>query len=152
MATVRGDLLTPTLQGHVPRDWRGRLPWRLESQVYPAILGGPAAATLVALVNARRLRIDARTVALMAVGGVLLTALGLGAVAAFDSDAMRLLIGAAGLAAYGAFYLVQRAPDRVHSTFSPHDDPEEDYESLLPLGVAAVVVGLVAIAVLGAGA
>jgi hypothetical protein len=140
--TVQGDLLTPTLQAHRPRDWSGRLPWRLESQVYPAILGGPLAATIVAVLNARRLQMPERTVRLMAGGGLAATLLALTVITLLDRGATRLLLGAAGVSLYFAFHQVQRPADRVHATFSPHDDPDDDYAPFLLPGAAAFLVGL----------
>ena len=148
MATAQADLLTPTLSSHRPRDWAGRLPWRVSSQVYPAILGGPISATLAAVINARRLRMPPKAIWTMVAVGLLTTAAAVGASLASDADAVRLLISVAGLAAYGVFYLLQRSPDRVHSTFSPHEDPDEDYESFLAAGIAAIVVGWLALGVL----
>ena len=140
VARANGELLTPTLTEHRPRDWAPRLPWRLESQVYPAILGGPLAATLVAVANARRLRMERRLVVLMTMVGLVAASAGIAAAALIDGDATRLLLGAAGLAAYGVFFTLQRSPDRVHSAFSPHDDPGADYAPFLLPGVAAIVV------------
>jgi hypothetical protein len=140
VAPVHGDLLTPTLAGHRPRDWGSRLPWRVSSQLYVAFLGGPLAVLLVALLNAPRLRLGGRTVALIVAVGVAGTVAGVLAAALVPGDtAPRLVVQLAGVASYGALYLLQRSPDRIHSTFSPHEDPDDDYASLWRPGLAAIV-------------
>jgi hypothetical protein len=142
---VQGDLLTPTLGGHRPRDWRTRLPWRVQSQFYVAFLGGPVAVTLVAALNAVRLRMRRATVALFVGAGLLATGAGFAAAAALSGEtAPRLVLQLAGVLVYGVFYLLQRTPDRVHSMFSPHDDEDRHYASLWGPGLAAVIAGWIA--------
>ena len=147
--TDSGALLTPTLAGHVPRDWGKALPWRLGSQVYVAIIGGPLAVTIIAALNARRLRMSSRQVAAIVVCGVAGLLVALAVVAAIDEgDSGRLVFRIAGVLAYGPMYLLQRAHDRVHSAYSPFDDEDDDYESLWGPGIAAVVGGALLQAVL----
>jgi hypothetical protein len=142
VATVKGDLLTPTLGDHRPRDWTARLPWQLGSQVFVAFLGGPVAVTIIAVLNGLRLRMPPARVALMVAIGVAGTIAGVLAAGLIDAGtAPRLLVQVAGVVTYGPLYLLQRSPDRVHSTFSPHTDPEDDYGSLWGPGLAAVIVG-----------
>jgi hypothetical protein len=145
-------LLTPTFAGHVPRDWSAALPWRLGSQIYVAIIGGPLALTFIAVVNARRLRMPGRLVAVLAVIGVavMLAAFVL-SYAITNDDLARLVRQLSGAAAFGLMYLVQRPYDRVHHFLSPNEDEDDDYQSLLGPGIAAVVAGNVIDAVLFAG-
>ena len=142
MAALEQELLTPTLGGHRARDWSSRLPWRVTSQVYVGLIGGPVAVTAIALLNARRLRvgeISRRAMALIGISGLVAGVLAAALVP--GQTAPRLFLQLAGVLTYGGLYLVQRAPDRVHSTFSPNDDPDDDYASLLGPGLAAVVLG-----------
>jgi hypothetical protein len=141
VATVKGDLLTATLTEHRPRDWKARLPWQLGSQVFVAFFGGPLAVMIIAVLNGLRLRMGRSDLALMATIGVVGTAAGVLAAGLLDGDTPRLLVQVAGVLTYGPLHLLQRSPDRVHSTFSPHEDPAEDYGSLWAPGFAAVVAG-----------
>ena len=142
VATVKGDLLTPTLTEHRPRDWNAHLPWQLGSQVFVAFLGGPLAVTIIAVLNGTRLRMPRSRLLLMAAIGALGTIAGVLAAGLIDAGAApRLLVQIAGVVTYGPLYLLQRSPDRVHGTFSPHPDPEDDYGSLWGPGIAAVVTG-----------
>lgn len=142
VATVQGDLLTPTLGHHRPRDWAGSLPWQLGSQVFVAFLGGPVAVAIIAVVNGRRLRMPRERLALMGAIGVVGTIAGVLAAGLIDAGAApRLLVQVAGVLTYGPLYLLQRSPDRVHSTFSPHPEAEDDYGSLWGPGLAAVLAG-----------
>ena len=142
MAPGNGDLLTPTLAEHRPRDWSSPLPWRLGSQVFVAFLGGPVAVTIIAVLNGGRLRMPGSQLGVMAGIGVAGT---IGAVLAarfIDAGvAPRLLVQIAGVVTYGALFVLQRSPDRVHSTFSPHDDPDDDYDALWGPGLLAVLAG-----------
>jgi hypothetical protein len=118
------------------------LPWRLGSQVYVAFLGGPVALTAVAVLNAARLRMSQGAVALVVALGVLVTAAGVVAATLIDGDTTpRLVVQVAGVLLAGPLYLLQRAPDRVHSTFSPNDDVDDDYASLWVPGTAACIAG-----------
>ena len=142
VATVKGDLLTPTLAEHRPRDWSQQLPWRLNSQVFVGFFGGPVAVTIIAVLNGGRLRMPAARLALMAAIGLAGTIAGVLAAGLIDAAAApRLLVQVAGVVTCGPLYLLQRSPDRVHSTFSPHVDPEDDYDGLWAHGIAAVIVG-----------
>ena len=138
------ELLTPTLAAHRPRSWSpGDLPWRPASQVYVAFLGGPVAVGIIAVLNGARLAMPRAALVRMALVALAGTVAGIaGAVLVpGDSVAPRLLVQLAGVLTFGLLYLAQRSPDRVHSTFSPHEEPEDDYDSLLGPGLAAVVAG-----------
>lgn len=144
-----GDLLTPTLTDHRPRARAaGALPWRLGSLVYPAILGGPVAAALVAVLNGRRLGVTGREQAALAAAGLLATAAAVAVAALVDSDVTRVLVAVCGLAVYGVAHRTLRTADRVHATFSPHADPEDDYDLFLMPGLAAIAVGLIVLGIL----
>ena len=142
MATVKGDLLTPTLGQHRPRDWSARRPWQLTSQVYVGFLGGPTAVALIAVLNGARLRMPGARLVAMAMIGVAGTVAGVLAAGLIDAGtAPRLLVQVAGVLAYGPLHRLQRSADRVHSTFSPHRDPDDDYGSLWGPGAIAVLAG-----------
>ena len=143
VATVDGDLLRPTLGAHRPRDWSSRLPWRASSEVYVGLLGGPVAVTIIAALNARRLRMSRRSAWLMVlIGGVGMLAAALAATLG-AGDTARQSVQLAGVLTTGPLYLLQRSPDRVHATFSPHADGREDYASLVRPGIAAILAGIV---------
>ena len=71
------DLFTPSLS-----EWRptvqNRPPFRLNSQFWLALFGGPVAVTAIAVLNARRLQLSEAVVRRMVVGGILVTLLELG--------------------------------------------------------------------------
>lgn len=62
------DLFTPTITPatYAPQ----RPPWRPGSLIYPAVFGGPLAVTVLALVNARRLRLPGRPTLAIAGAGL----------------------------------------------------------------------------------
>lgn len=131
------DLLRPTLAQHAPPIAGGRRPWRLGSQVYVAFFGGPVAVTAIALLNARRLRLDRRASGLIAVCGVAgLVGTVVLALAVDDLPSAGRRVVA--LVAWGGMYLVQRTADRSFA-FHAHDD--EDYASLWLPGILAVIAG-----------
>lgn len=142
---AHGDLLAPTLAGHEPRTWDRRLPWRLQSQVFVGFFGGALAVTIIAVLNGRRLRMPTDRVAVIAAIGVLGTVVGILAAGLVDGSggASRLVVQLAGVLTCGPLYRLQRSPDRVHSTFSPHEDPDDDHASLVLPGIAAVIGSLV---------
>lgn len=61
------DLFTPTI---APTTDDRRPPWRPQSLVYPALLGGPTAVTVLALVNGVRLGVSRRAALAVAGTGV----------------------------------------------------------------------------------
>jgi hypothetical protein len=134
------DLLEPVLAEHTPAGSLPR-PWRLGSQIYVAVLGGPLALGGVAFINARLLRMPAAAQAAI-VATCLAAEIALAVLAqALDlTSAARLASAVAGVAAYGVTYLIQRSPDRVYRY---HSDDEEPYAGLFGVGLAAVIAGRV---------
>ena len=108
------DLLKPTIT-ETPR--AVHRPWRVDSLVYPAFFGGPLAVTYLAAVNARRLGVDNRKVALIvATGAAALTAQVL--VIAYwlsevSTGAQRFSFSLAGIVVWGVAQYVQRRPFRI---------------------------------------
>ena len=146
-------LLTPSLADHVPRDPASAKPWRLGSQIYVAILGGPLAVTLIAALNAQRLRMPGRLVgAIVAIGLAVLAAVALAVAAAQLDGATRLAVQLSGALAFGPMFLLQRPFDRVHRVFSRSEDDDEDHASLWVPGIAAVLVGAITTGVVLAAA
>jgi hypothetical protein len=140
-ATVKGDLLNPTLMGHEPRDWTSRLPWRLGSQVFVGFFGGPVGVTIVAALNGARLGLARRRIGLIVAIGLAATIAAVLVAGLLGGDSTRLLVQVAGVATAGPLHLLQRSADRVFSTFSPHEDSDDDHASLWGPGFAAVVAG-----------
>lgn len=108
------DLLKPTItETPITTD----RPWRVDSLVYPAFFGGPIAVTFLAALNARRLGLGERKVALiLASGAAALTAQLL--VIAFllqgtSSGAQRFSFTLAGLLVYLVVLWLQRQPFRI---------------------------------------
>lgn len=137
-------LLQPTLQDHVPRTYEGRSrPWRTGSQIYVAILGGPVAVTVIALLNARRLRMPRSKELVIAAVGIVATLAAIAVILAAPGEG-RVLAGLMGAVAAGPFYLLMRSYDRAYFSFT-NDDLSEDeaYESLWGPGIAAVIGGLI---------
>lgn len=143
------ELLMPSI-GDVPaRDRDAPKPWRLGSQVYVAFFGGVLPVTAIALLNARRLGLRGKPLALIAGAGVLglAGALVVAALLAGErSSSVRIGARIVALATYGVHYLVQRSADRVYHF---HARDEEPYDSLLGPGlIACFTVGLVEAALL----
>ena len=143
---AKEDLLTPTLQGHLPRV--GVRPWRLGSQVYVAFFGGVLAVTPIAFLNAGMLHAPARVRAGIVAIGVAGFAVVLVAAAVLlggDSvpDGAGTALTLVGVAAWGGMFLLQRSYDRIYATFSREEDEEELYESLIGPGLIAVIAGFV---------
>jgi hypothetical protein len=138
------DLLTPTLQGHLPRT--GVRPWRLGSQVYVAFFGGVLGVTAIALMNAGMLHAPARVRAgILAIGAAGFAAVLAAAVLLLGGDSApdgaRIPLTLVGVVAWGGMFLLQRPYDRIYATFSRESDEDELYESLLGPGIAAVIAG-----------
>lgn len=139
---VTDDLISPTIDsgyGVVDR------PWRPTSILYPAFFGGPLAAAVLGLMNARRLALG-RTVLL----GV--AAAGVGAVLArfvltaalHEHGLAPILGGLTGVAVWSAVVATQRRP------FQVHERRDGETASLVWPGiVAAVGGGLLEAVVLG---
>jgi hypothetical protein len=140
------ELLTPTLQSHRPRSPDAKRPWRLGSQLYVAFLGGVPGVTIIALINATRLRAPARVLAMIAGAGVL----GMAAVVAFlaiffgeggaDDGPSGLQIGVQVISvlAWGLMFLAQRQWERIYQVYSSGAEP---HASLLVPGLLAVIAG-----------
>ena len=140
-------LLQPTLQDHVPRTYEeSSRPWRTGSQIYVAILGGPVAVTVIALVNARRLRMPQAKTLVIAGIGVAATLAAVAIILAVPGEG-RLIAGLVGAVAAGPFYLLMRSYDRAYYAFTGDEVTDDKaYASLWGPGIAAVIVGLVLVA------
>ena len=138
------ELLQPTLaeqRAHTPSIDR---PWRLGSQVYVAFFGGALAVTAIAILNARRLGLPAKTQWIMGAVGAAGLAGALLVVASIGGDSgssARVPARIVALAAYGLLYLLQRRADRVYHFHAKSGDP---YDSLLGPGlIACFTLGIV---------
>ncbi|MGW4497205.1 hypothetical protein ACWENR_01095 [Micromonospora sp. NPDC004336] len=82
------DLFTPTI---TPAAYEARRPpWRPHSLIFPAVFGGPTAATVLALVNGHRLGLPRRAnLAVLGVGLAALAARLVVTLAIFDDEADR---------------------------------------------------------------
>lgn len=139
-------LLTPTLQGHVAEPQPAFQPWRLGSQVYVAILGGCLAVTIIAVANARMLRVSGRGQAIVIATGLagFLVTLALAGLVLGDGapEGSGVALQLVAVLAWGAMYLVQRPADRVYASLrAPDDDTHEPYRSLFGAGLLAVLIG-----------
>jgi hypothetical protein len=136
------DLLSPTLAGTrheaLPA---GRRPWRLGSQFYVAVLGGPVAAGLVGWLNGKRLGLAANRLA--AVAGIAVAALAGVAVAAAalkseEGRPLRLVSMVGGAVAYLGIRELQKDTDR---RYGAGRSDQERYDSLWLPGLGMVVLG-----------
>lgn len=146
--TLPSDVLQPSLQQEARADLRPeRRPWRLASQFWVAILGGPLSVAAVAYANAGRLGLPARRrQAILAIGigasalvvaGAALWIGGAGLDAALSRQ-LRLVSRVAGAVVYGACYLLQRTGDRLYAARTPH---AELYGPLWVHGGIAIFAG-----------
>jgi hypothetical protein len=132
------DLLEPVLADRAPRHWLLATPWRLGSQLYVAVLGGPLALAAIATVNAYKLRLPAARQAAIAAGGLVLELALIAFAQLADIGAAGLLPGAiAGIIAYGFARRLQLSGDRVYSYNANGDDT---YASMFAAGLAAIVL------------
>jgi hypothetical protein len=141
---AREDLLTPTLQGHLPRV--GLRPWRLGSQVYVAFFGGVLGVTPIAFLNAGMLQAPARVRAgIVAIGVAGFAAVVAAAAFLLDGDSVpdgaRTALTLVGVLAWGGMFLLQRPYDRIYATFSREQHEDDKYESLFGPGLVAVIAG-----------
>jgi hypothetical protein len=142
------DLFTPSLAGGrraVPPP--GRRPWRLGSQFYVAVFGGPVAAGLVGYLNGKRLGLpQGRLAAIAGIGAAALVVVAtVATVVAQQSDEsrpLRLVSMVGGAAAYVGIRQLQKDADRRYGLGRKDD---ESYDSLwLPGFGIALLGGLVA--------
>jgi hypothetical protein len=138
------DLFAPSLAG-VRRSLppRGRRPWRLGSQFYVAVFGGPVAAGLVGLLNGRRLGLErGRLAAIAGIGAAALVAVAVVAAVvaerAEEQRPLRLVAMAGGAVAYLGTRRLQRDADRRYGVGRSHT---ESYDSLWLPGLGLVLLG-----------
>jgi hypothetical protein len=136
-------LLEPTLEDHVARAQDDARPWRVGSQIYVAIIGGPIALAIIALDNCRRLRLPTRQRVAVAAACVAATVLAVVLMLVLPGEGA-ILAQLAGAAAAGPAYLIMRSYDRAYYAFSPLDE-DDAYESLWGPGIVAVLIGGIAI-------
>lgn len=130
---VDDDLFTPTITAETYR--RRRAPWRPQSLLVPAVFGGPATVTVLALVNAGRLGADRSARLAVAGAGVAAVAVRLVLTSLFATDRPVLLVGALAGAAVGVVATrTQARPFRLAELRG--DEPA----SLWWPGLAAVVL------------
>jgi hypothetical protein len=149
------DLFTPSLAGGrrgVPAP--GRRPWRLGSQFYVAVFGGPVAAGLVGYLNGKRLGLaGGRLAAIAGIGAVALVVVAaVAAVVAQRSDEsrpLRLVSMVGGAAAYVGIRQLQKDADRRHGIGRSDD---ESYDSLWLPGFGIALLGGLAAAIVILGA
>ena len=142
MAPEQDDLFAPSLgglrRGAPPT---GKRPWPLLSQAVVAVLGGPIAAGLVGYENGRRLGLPSWRLA--AIAGVALAALAgvriAASVISSDGSELPVLMVGGGLS-YLAIRQLQRDGDR---RYRAGRNARASYDSLWPLGVGVVLVGIV---------
>lgn len=131
LSAVSDELFTPTIKARpVPT----KPPWRPESIVYPAFFGGPLAATVLGLINGRRLLLGSAQLWLIAATGLACFAGRLAAAMAWDSNSVGRLGGSiAGIAVWAVVNFLQRRPMRLFL----HNDGEP--ASLIGPGIAAAI-------------
>jgi tetratricopeptide (TPR) repeat protein len=108
------DLFKPTI---IDRPMPVQRPWRVDSLVYPAFFGGPLAVMYLGALNARRLGVGGRQVALILLSGVVALVAQLLVFALFLQDvnasAARVSFSLAGVAVWGVAQVAQRRPFRI---------------------------------------
>jgi hypothetical protein len=136
------DLFSPSLAGTRPeRLPAGRRPWRLGSQFYVSVLGGPLAAGLVGFLNGQRLglpRARLAAIAAIALAALAAVAVTLAAVSPKADSPVRLVSMVGGAAAYVAIRALQTDADR---RYTAGRDGAESYDSLWLPGLGIVVAG-----------
>ena len=145
---MNDDLFTPTVTDKASDLAR---PWRVDSLLFPGFFGGPLAATVLGVINGRRLGVGTRAQAavvatgLLAIVGrlVVITAVG-------EFTGVRVVIALAGVTVWGAILLTQRRAFRGFQLTG--GEPAR----LLWPGLAAAIGGFVVealllVAVQGAG-
>ena len=111
-----------------------------------AFFGGVPAVTIIALVNAVRLRAPRRVLAMIAAAGVL----GMAAVVAFleiffgnggegaGPTGLQIGVQVISVLAWGLMFLAQRQWERIYEIYSTHPEP---HASLVVPGLVAVILG-----------
>ncbi|MEH1097741.1 hypothetical protein [Micromonospora sp. CPCC 205561] len=130
------DLFTPTISPAA--DEARRPPWRPQSLIFPALLGGPAAVTVLALLNGRRLGVSHR--AYLAVLGTGLAGLAarLAMTLAISGDGSNRPVRLAGALAGGLVWLVAAATQKRR--FRAYELRGGEPASLWLPGLGAVLV------------
>lgn len=109
------DLLTPTIT-QTPASVKP--PWRVDSLLYPAFFGGPLAAALLGAINAGRLGVTGRKLALIVTAGVAAFAAVMIAVPILQAERtglQRITVAAGGLVVWGVTQAMLRRPFRAFS-------------------------------------
>jgi hypothetical protein len=125
------DLFRPTIEARpVPAE----RPWRPGSIVYPAFFGGPLAATVLGVLNGRRLALDRTTTLAIAGAGGAAIAGRLVLTAALHPDSVGRLLGSVGgLLVWTVVLAVQKRPFRAYEL------RDGEPASLVRPGLAAAV-------------
>lgn len=137
------ELFTPSLTQTTRRDLpAGSRPWRLSSQFYTAMFGGPLAAGLIGYLNGKRLGLSQeRLWAIAGVGIAGFVALAIVSAALLDTSGRgRGIVAVAGLVCYLGVRELQKDSDRLYGL---DRDDDEAYDSLWNPGlVIALAFGI----------
>ncbi|HEU5109070.1 MAG TPA: hypothetical protein VFT95_11025, partial [Micromonosporaceae bacterium] len=110
-------------------------PWNPRSIVYAAFFGGPLAATVLGVLNVRRLAAGPAAAAAILAAGVAAIGARFGIAATMgERPGAQIARGLCGVAVWGVVMLVQKRPFRVWSLAH-----ERDHASLLWPGLAAAI-------------
>ncbi|GAB3969670.1 hypothetical protein V1634_21415 [Plantactinospora veratri] len=110
---MQDELFTPTIQERPAPD---RPPWRPESIVYPAVFGGPLAATVLGVLNGGRLGLPGNRLLAIAAAGLVGFGARLAVSAAVDgSSGVRVAGMITGALVWLVVLAFQRAPFRGYS-------------------------------------
>jgi hypothetical protein len=138
------DLFSPTLVGlrrHAPEP--GERPWRLTTQLYVSVFGGPIAAGLIGYENGKRLGLPVgRRLAIVGIAfaALLGVAVAASAIGSESTGPLQLSSMVAGVAAYLPIRELQKDADL---RYRAGRNTDASYDSLWRLGIGAVVVGFV---------
>ncbi|MFI5896279.1 hypothetical protein ACIA5D_39885 [Actinoplanes sp. NPDC051513] len=109
---MQDELFSPTIR---ERDNSARPPWRPDSIFYPAFFGGPIAAAVLGLLNARRLGLTRGTLLAIAAAGAIGFATRVVLSATIDGNsALRLLGSVTGVLVALVVAAVERRPFRAY--------------------------------------
>jgi hypothetical protein len=129
---VDDELFRPTIETEPATS--GPPPWRPESIGYPAFFGGALTATVLGLINGRRLGLRIGPLLCIVAAGAAAFAGRVLATAAIDTGSSGRLLGSlAGLAVWAVVFAFQKRPFRIYSA--------RDLEpaSLVKPGIAAAI-------------